>query len=151
MDNRNQPAAVSMKYLDSIQLSKKKYAHMLESVCSRYALTRNELDVILFLSNNPGFDRAADIVAIRKIAKSHVSLSVGNLEKRGLLVRKLEAGDRRTAHLMLTADGQTIAAEGKALQQQFFSRIFEGLSQQELEIFGAVLQQVCDNIAAMDV
>lgn len=151
MDNRNQPAAVSMNYLDSIQLSKKKYAHTLESLCTRHDLTRNELDVILFLANNPGFDRAADIVAIRKIAKSHVSLSVGNLEKRGLLVRELEAGDRRTAHLKLTDAALPIAAEGKALQQQFFSRIFEGLSQQDLEIFGSVLERICENIASMDI
>lgn len=151
MDPNAQPAAVSLNYMDSIQSSKKKYACILEPLCRQYDLTRNELDVILFLANNPGFDRAADIAAIRKIAKSHVSLSVGNLEDRGLLARQLEEGDRRTAHLKLTAAAAPIAAEGKTLQQQFFSRMFAGLSQEELELFGSVLDRVCQNIASMDV
>ena len=144
------PNAMSLNYLDNIQQSKKQYTAMLEPLCRQYGLTRNELDVMLFLANNPGFDRAADIVSIRKIAKSHVSLSVGHLEKRGLLVRELEAGDRRTAHLKLTETARPIAEEGQQLQRQFFSRIFSGLSREELELWGTVLEKICKNVESMN-
>ena len=115
--DRKTPSHLSLNYLDSMQLSKKKYAAMLESVCRQYDLTRNELDILLFLANNPEFDRAAEIVAIRRIAKSHVSLSVGNLEKRGLLSRVFEESDRRTAHLRLTEAAQPIVRAGQHLQK----------------------------------
>ena len=94
MDHK-QPSHLSLNYLDNIQLSKKKYAAMLEPLCRRHDLTRNELDILLFLANNPEYDRAADIVAIRRIAKSHVSLSVSSLEKRHLLLREFLESDRR--------------------------------------------------------
>lgn len=136
--------------LDTIQAAKKKYALLLEPVCRRWKLTRNELDVLLFLANNPGFDRAADIVNIRQIAKSHVSLSVGNLEARGLLYREYDPADRRTAHLKLTGDALTIAQEGQSLQQQFFGRIFAGLTPEEVALWRTILEKVCRNIETME-
>ena len=144
-------SAMSLSYLDNIQQSQKKYAALLEPLCKQYDLTRNELDVILFLANNPLFDRAADIVAIRRIAKSHVSLSVGNLEKRNLLVREFEESDRRVAHLHLTEEALPIAEAGKALQQKFFSQIFSGLTRKELELWGAILEKICANIETLEV
>lgn len=141
--------AMSLSYLDNIQLSKKKYAALMEPLCRSYDLTRNELDVMLFLANNPGFDRAADIVSMRQIAKSHVSLSVGNLEKRGLLVRRFEAADRRAAHLTLTEAAAPIVRQGQQLQHRFFRQIFDGLGHEELEQFGNILMKICSNIENM--
>ncbi len=149
-EERLRPNPVSLGYLDSIQQCQKMYASMLEPLCRQHELTRNELDVLLFLANNPGFDRATDIVSIRKIAKSHVSLSVNNLEKRGFLVRKFEAGDRRAAHLKLTDSVQGIVRAGQHLQKKFYTRMFEGLTRKELEQWGIVLDKIFRNIEAME-
>ena len=136
--------------LDTVQSAKKKYALLLEPVCRKWKLTRSELDVLLFLHNNPELDRAADIVSIRQIAKSHVSLSVGNLEKRGLLRREFDPNDRRTAHLKLTEAALPIAAEGYLLQEQYFGRIFAGLTQEEFALWRQILEKVCRNIETME-
>ena len=136
---------------DVMNEAKKGYTRYLEPVCREWDLTRNELDVVLFLANNPGCDRAADIVSVRRIAKSHVSLSVGNLEKRQLLIREYEEGDRRAAHLKLTEAAQSVVREGQHLQKEFFTRMFEGLTRQELEQWGEVLTKICRNIDSMDI
>lgn len=151
MTDSTQSNPLFPRYMDSIHQSKKKYAAMLEPLCRQYDLTRNELDILLFLANNPGFDRAADIVSIRRIAKSHVSLSVGNLEKRGLLVRESEEGDRRTAHLKPTGFAHPIIRAGQHLQKQFYTRMFAGLTKQELDQWGIVLAKICSNIEYLDV
>ena len=103
--------------------------------------------VLCLLFNNPGFDRAADIVRIRHIAKSHVSLSVTNLEQRGLLTRVYDPNDRRTAHLQLTDAAREITAEGARLQEQFFGCVFSGLSEEEMALWRSILQRVCANIS----
>ena len=141
--------ALSFAYIDGIQNSKKKYAAILEPVCREFDLTRNELDVLLFLANNPGFDRAADIVSVRKIAKSHVSLSVTNLEKRGLLIRTFEEEDRRVAHLKLTEAAQPMVRAGQHRQRLFFTQLFGGLTRQELEQWGSVMEKIYSNIEQM--
>ena len=71
-------------YFDTMARAQKGYARLLEPICKKWELTRNELDVMLFLANNPDYDRAVDIVNHRGLAKSHVSMSVTSLENRGL-------------------------------------------------------------------
>lgn len=136
--------------LDTIQLAKKKYAQLLDPVCRSYDLTKNEIDVLLFLANNPSLDRAADIVNLRQISKSHVSLSVSNLEQRGLLYRVFDPDDRRTAHLKLKEAALPIAREGNRIQQDFFDRIFAGLSDEEFAFWRSILDRVCSNIQSME-
>ncbi len=138
------------RQLDSVQLAKKRYAAQLDPLCRSYGLTKTELDVILFLHNNPGLDRAVDIVNVRQIAKSHVSLSVTNLEERGFLYRVYDPADRRTAHLKLTDQALPVAEEGNRIQQVFFNRIFAGISQEELALWRRILEKVSSNILSME-
>ena len=105
--------------------------------------------MLLFLSNNPGYDRAADLVERRGMTKSHVSLSVGTLEHRGLLHRRREDRDRRQIHLELTEAGWEIARCGQAVQKQFFSAAFQGITRQELEDWYGILQRMWENMQAM--
>ena len=108
------------------------------------------MDVLLFLHNNPQFDRAADIVNHRGIAKSHVSLSVNDLEVRGFLIRHFEPTDRRTAHLSLTEQGQAVAKEGCQAQHRFFSELYAGINEDEFSRWKIITQKVCRNIENMD-
>lgn len=67
---------------------KRGYAAALHPVEQSYQLTRNELDVLLFLSNNPGFDTARDMVEMRGLTKSHVCKSVDALTRRSFLAAR---------------------------------------------------------------
>lgn len=135
-----------INYFDTLGQARKSYGKALEPLCKQWNLTRNELDVLLFLHNNPTFDRAADIVSHRGIAKSHVSLSVSMLERRGFLHRHFAANDRRTAHLGLTPEGLSIAQEGRAVQERFFRRVFTGISPEELTLWQTLIQKAQTNI-----
>lgn len=137
-------------YFDTLKKAQKLYARTLEPVCRQWKLTRNELDILLFLYNNPGLNRAADIVCCRGIAKSHVSLSVTDLVSRGLLTRQFDPGDRRTALLFLT-DGAIPAAEmGRAAQRDYFQRLFRGLTREEMELWRQSVQKIRDNIENLE-
>ena len=137
-------------YFEAMASARKSYTKLMEPTCQEWELTRNELDVILFLYNNPGYDRAADIVSRRGIAKSHVSLSVASLEEKGLLRRRYSELDRRTAHLELLEQGQRIAAQAREKQVQYFSALYRGVSPEELEIWKNITQKVWDNIKKLE-
>ena len=140
----------SMNYFDIMGMAKKSYNVMLAPVCSKWQVTRNELDVLLFLLNNPQYDRATDIVTYRGIAKSHVSMSVASLESRGFLVRKFDKADRRMAHLVLTEQGYGIAREARRYQTQYFSALYQGVTEDEFALWGRVTEKVCNNIRSLD-
>lgn len=140
----------SINYFDILGIAKKTYGKLLTPLCRAYDLTRNELDVLLFLHNNPQYDRAADIVAHRGMAKSHVSLSVTSLEERGFLLRRFDDADRRIAHLSLTEQGLGIAREARQVQTQYFSGLYEGISPEEFQLWGRITEKVCENIRNFD-
>ena len=138
-------------YFDAMAKAKKQYARLLEPICRQHGLTRNELDVMLFLHNNPQFDRAADIVSRRGIAKSHVSMSVASLEEKGLLIRRFDENDRRTAHLELTDAGRVIATQAKEKQVQFFSLLYQGISKEEFDLWKKIQTKIYKNIENFEV
>lgn len=59
-----------------------------KKVMVRYDLSAAEVDVLLFLANNSQFDLAVDIVRVRKMQKSHVSLAVNKLCEKDTFKKK---------------------------------------------------------------
>ena len=138
------------RYFDILGQSQKAYSKQLEPVCKKWDITRSELDVLLFLYNNPGYDRAADIVTRRGMAKSHVSMSVAKLADLGLLERRFSPTDRRTAHLSLTPRGEEIAAEGREAQKAFFQLLYGGIPEEDFQLWDKISRRICENIEKLN-
>lgn len=137
-------------YFDILGKAQKIYARHLEPVCRKWDLTRSELDVLLFLYNNPQYDRATDIVTLRGMTKSHVSLSVTSLADRGLLNRKFFPADRRTAHLALTERGLLIAREAREHQEQFFGQLYTDVDPEDYLRMQEIMKKIRANIENLD-
>lgn len=127
-------------------LLKTLYANCVEPVCEKHQLTRMELDILLFLANNPQFDTAASIVEIRHLTKSHVSTSIKNLEARGFLTKSYAPGNRKTAHLAITPAATQMIADGKCAQESFQKIIFQNFSEKERDTIRQLFSQIADNI-----
>jgi len=141
-----QPQINQFNYFDIMARAQKGYARLLEPICKKWNLTRNELDVMLFLANNPEYDRAVDIVNNRGLSKSHVSLSITNLEKCGLLERTEDPTDRRTVHLRLLPAAREITDAGRMAQKRFFSYLHQGVTQEQIEMMVDFARKVGENI-----
>lgn len=122
------------------------YAKCVEKVCERHQITRMELDILFFLANNPLFDTASDIVEVRCLSKSQVSVSIQLLEKKGYLRKQYKKGNRKTAHLQICDLAFPIIADGRAAQQQFVTVMFAGISQEEIETMKQCNQHILENI-----
>ena len=71
--------------LSYIQHYKKYYAAQFEAASAAYGLNQLEIDILLFLHNNPECHTAGDICRYRGLAKSNVSAAVERLRSRGVL------------------------------------------------------------------
>lgn len=136
----------ALNYFDTMARAQKGYSRLLEPLCRKWDLTRNEMDVLLFLANNPEFDRAVDIVNNRGLSKSHVSLSINNLEKKGLLRREEDPDDRRTIRLHLLPKSREITDAGQEAQRRFFTFLHQGVTQEQIELMSAFVQKVGENV-----
>lgn len=137
-------------FFDILNHAKKVYGRMLEPICKKWNLTRNELDVMLFLANQPGLDRAVDIVNHRGLSKSHVSASITDLESRGMLIRTQDPFDRRTVHLSLTEKTQEIIEAGHQAQQCFFRKLYQGVDPEQFAMLEKLTQKVSENLKCFD-
>ncbi len=124
------------------------YAKCVENVCSRHQITRMELDILLFLANNPCYDTATDIVEIRYLSKSQVSASIKLLEERGYLRKEYAAGNRKTAHLKICEDASDLIADGRRAQEKFVAINLQGLDQKEIEGMKRCFDRILKNINA---
>lgn len=132
-------------FWDHLSLLKKSYNKSLEPVCETFCLARTEVDILLFLANNPEFDTARDIVEHRGIAKSHVSLSIRRLEELGMLKGEFYLDNRKTVHLKLQPPAAKAILAGQTAQRLFWLSLFEGITPQEIDQIKSVLKRMMKN------
>ena len=118
------------------------------SVCAKYGLTLAELLVLLYLAGNKSAGTATDIVDKLKLTKSHVSMSVRALKKRGYLKGTYEKGDRRTIRLSLCEAAALPVAEAKDAESRFIAIMENGFSEKDREVFQDYLSRATYNMNA---
>lgn len=121
------------------------YESEARAVCEKYGLTQIEYDIIMFLHNNPQYKTAADIVKIRRLAKSHVSVGVSLLEQKGMLSRHRTNENRKSVILTVTEAAHGLIEDGEAAQAAFARKIFNGFSDEEMNNFRDMFSRMYEN------
>ena len=132
--------------LSYAQHYKKYYTVQFEGAAAAYGLNQLEIDILLFLHNNPELCTASDICRYRVLAKSNVSAAVERLRSRGVLTVSPAPGNRRQRLLGFTADGQRIAAALAEIQHRTVEPLFEGFTAEEQQRLQEYLSRIDANI-----
>ena len=132
-------------FLEHVLLLKEAYDRTLDPVAQRWRLTRMELDLLLFLANNPAHNTAAEAVRLRQWTKSHVSAAVHALQDKGLLSAVHPEGNRKTLLLTpLPAAGEPIR-DGQEAQRAFFQAMRRGFTP-EAQAMDSISEKVSRNL-----
>lgn len=134
-----------MTPIEFLSDSARLYQDTVLPVCKKYGLTYMEFGVLMFLYNNPQYNTAAQIVSMRHIPKSHVSISVKSLMEKGLL-RGEKCKDKRAVRLSVTEFAEEIARSGKSAQKTCRYAL-RRVSEAERSAFSALLDKMETNVA----
>ncbi len=137
-------------FWENILLFKKLYDETLDPVALDSGLTRMELDLLLFLHNNPEYNTAADAVRLRRWTKSHVSAAVHGLERKGLLSASHPPGNRKILRLNPLPAAGGIIRQGTAAQGRFVDALTQGIPPEELALVEQAVQKITRNIRKLD-
>lgn len=107
-----------------------------------FGLSGAEVDILLFLANNPELNTATDIVQKRKLSKSHASLAIHSLLEKGLIIGTSEEGDHKKIHLHLQEDAKKITEYGQREQEEFIGNVFGNLSEEEARILDRCISKM---------
>lgn len=122
------------------------YSRCMEATCAKHEVTRMELDILLFLANNPRYHTAKEIVEVRYLSKSQVSASITLLERRGFLRKEYAENNRKTAYLRICDGARPIIADGQAAQERFIRILLRGFSPEERERLQSDQERILRNI-----
>lgn len=127
----------------------KAYNKHLGEVSDSYGLNRMEINVLLFLYNNPGYDTASDIVELRSFPKSNVSKAVDALTGRGYLEGITDKEDRRIIHLRICPPALEAVKAARERQEDFLRFIYRGITKEEKRVVDHVLSVISHNLKEM--
>ncbi|MCI8531671.1 MAG: MarR family transcriptional regulator [Lachnospiraceae bacterium] len=122
------------------------YEQCIHAACAQHGLIKTEMDILLFLHNNPGFDTATDIVKLRHLSKSHVSKSIQSLKERGWLTAFYQDNNRRTIHLKLCKAADAAIADGLQAQSRFASVLLADFTEEEKKQLQTLLCRIMNNL-----
>lgn len=125
------------------------YRQMCKPLCRELGVPQTAFDILMFLGNNPAYKTARDIVEIRRIKANLVSVHVDRLVREGYLERQQVPGDRRKTELLCTDKAQPVIAKGRLLQENFFKKLYDGMSREERDAFSAALHRIGENLDAI--
>lgn len=122
------------------------YAKCVGNVCEKYDITRIEIDILLFLANNRMFDTATDIIEVRYLSKSQVSMAIRHMEACGYLRKEYTQDNHKLAHLRICDAAAGIVADGQAAQKKFIEIMMQGITPEDMDAMKRCLDQISGNI-----
>ena len=128
------------------QSLRKLYGALFLPLLEQYGFTQVEMDILLFLANNPQWDTARDIAERRHLAKSHISVGIDRLTARGYLERLSFPGNRKVIHLRLLSPAGPVVERGREIQSRYGQLLLDGLTEREICQLRLLLDRVAENV-----
>lgn len=132
--------------LESMHKFLEVYNQMCRPLCQEMDMPQTAFDILMFFGNNPQYKTAADLVKIRGIKANLVSVHVERLVQEGYLKRNPVPGDRRKYELECTSKAEQIWERGREVQEEFFEKLFCGVTPEERQIYEKVIRQMENNL-----
>ena len=125
---------------------KKYYSAQFAGAAAAYGLNQLEIDILLFLHNNPELCTASDICRYRGLAKSNVSAAVERLRSRGVLEVLPAPDNRRQRSLRFTGAARPMAEALAEIQRRTLEPLFDGFTAAEQQALQEYLCRMDANI-----
>ena len=120
-----------------------------ESLGKTSRLSLNDWRVLLVLANHPQV-AASEVAAFTGLDKMSVSRALAALERRGRVVRKVDAADRRRMLLRLSAAGERLYERIGVPAKQRERSLFRGIGEADQEQLASLLDRLIDNLVKAD-
>lgn len=140
----------SNEFLLMVSRYNKYYTRILTKIADEYNMSKIEIDVLLFLHNNPGFDTAKEICELRGLGKSHISKAVDLLCQKKYLETVPDGLDKRITHLVIKSDANDVIHKAKEAQENCFRKLLNGISTEDLYTMKKVITQISMNLSELN-
>ena len=133
-----------LQYADSLR----RLTHRtMQPLGGELGLSQLEMELLLFLRNNPELNTARDAVAYRGFAKSNVSTAVEALERKGWLTVEPDPRSRRVKRLVLRGEREADLERLSRCQSGILKALTRDFTPEEEETLRDLLDRMGKNAA----
>ena len=111
----------------------------------KYGVGCAEHVVLTFLAKNNGVNQES-IAQFYKLDKGAVAKTLGKLEEKGYIIRKVNEENQREKIITLSKSGKEIITEMEQLLKEFNAAIFEGMSVEEIKTVEKLVGTISKNV-----
>lgn len=111
----------------------------------KYGVGCAEHGILMFLAKNNGVNQET-IAQFYKLDKGAVAKTLGKLEEKGYIIRKVNEDNQREKIITLSKSGEAICVELQEVFKKFNTTIFEGMSSAEIKMLEELVGSVAKNI-----
>ena len=133
--------------LENVYGAKGLYQQLLGPLCKKYDLTDTELIILLYLADRNPADTATKIIRSQRLKKAVVSVSIDDLEKKGLISSYYQENNRRTKHLKVNEEAKPIIKAAHKIQDEYYETLTQGLKKEEIDLLNRLIKKVNRNIS----
>lgn len=134
------------QFIYNLSLTKKLFDKKFEVVKEELVLSMGEINVLLWISNNPEYNMARDIVKYNNISKAYVSKAVTSLEKRNLIRMEPDEEDRRMQRLFLEESAEEKVEQLNQVLEEFYLDMKKNITNEELGQFMEIAKRMGENV-----
>lgn len=120
-------------------------AHLLSKRYSNLSFSPNELNVLIFLSNNPSINTAKELVYYLRVSKALVCRSVDSLMEKGYLDVQEDEQDRRIQRLNIHEKAIPIIHELRLIRDEITLKLSKDIPKADLETMERVFARIREN------
>lgn len=128
---------------------KKLIENRFAEIREEYGLKKVEIEVLYFLAKGRSENTPTDVYRRLKINRGHVSQAIDSLCRQGYIYAIPDEKDRRIMHYAVSDSARAIIANISEIRKKMDERIFEGVTEEELEILKTVLKKIEQNMKKM--
>ncbi len=114
---------------------------------SEFNVTAEQWSVLASLWKNDG-QTQQDLANAANKNKASITHLIDNLEKRNLVYRQSDEGDRRNNFIMLTEEGRNLKESLSKIVKKTTKEITSGIDKKDLKTSKKVLKKMIDNLVA---
>ncbi|MGN0482315.1 MAG: MarR family winged helix-turn-helix transcriptional regulator [Lachnospiraceae bacterium] len=129
------------------------YKRLLESrfgeIKKTYDLKKVDIEVLFFLSQCKEENTPTDIYKRLRLNRGHISQAIDNLCKRNLIIPVPDESDRRYMHYTVSETATAIIDDIAKIRRDMEKKMFQGITQEELQIYKRISEKIAANIRGM--
>lgn len=138
------------KYIVSFRKAKKLYKRYIEHDLEKYSLSKNEIEIIMYLNRKSKKNTAKDIAKYLDVSKGMISRTLESLLSKGILDTEKDKSDKRILRLKLSDSSEELTKDLEKSSYAFFEGIVDGISEERLDVFASVLEDMIDNLGKFE-